>query len=189
VTTAVVALGSNLGDRVLNLETAAARIRSTCAAPGSPRASHVYETPPWGGVPQPEYLNAAVLFETPLASRALLTALLAIETEAGRVRGGERWGPRTIDLDLLDLGGAISDEADLVLPHPRIAERAFVLVPLCEIAPNWRHPLTGLTAAEMLIILNPDPSEARLFGSLRVGGTGEESGAESGAKRSDIHRH
>ncbi len=97
----------------------------------------------------PSFLNAVVQFEATLAPRALLAILQAIEREAGRVPG-ERWGPRALDLDLLDHDGARIDTPDLVLPHPRIAERAFVLVPLCEIAPGWRDPLTGRTAVEML---------------------------------------
>ena len=177
---ALVALGSNIGDRARTLGWAARRILETCAVPGSFHASHLYETPPMGSVPQPDYLNAVVLFETALDPRPLLDVLLAIEGEAGRKRG-VRWGPRSLDLDLLDLGGMTVREPGLTLPHPGIAERPFVLIPLCEIAPGWRHPLTGGTAAEMLGTLDPDPGEARLHGPLRAHPDGEETRAESAA--------
>ncbi len=178
MTTALVALGSNLGDRARIIGWAAERIRMALALPGSFRASHLYETPPWGGIPQPDYLNAVVLFETDRDPHPLLERLLMIEAEGGRKRG-VRWGPRRLDLDLLDLGGRIVEEPGLALPHPGIAERPFVLVPLCEISPGWRHPLTGATAAEMLGILDPDPGEARLFGPLPAHPDGEETRADS----------
>jgi 2-amino-4-hydroxy-6-hydroxymethyldihydropteridine diphosphokinase len=180
VTTALVALGSNIGDRDRTLEWAAGRIRAACAAAGSFKASHLYETPPWGGVPQADYLNAVVLFETAIEARPLLDLLLGIEREAGRERG-ERWGPRSLDLDLLDLGGLVVDQPGLVLPHPGIAERPFVLVPLCELSPAWRHPLTGRTAAEMLRALDPDPGDARLHAPPRAHPDGEETRADSAA--------
>lgn len=181
MTAAIVALGSNIGDRARTLAWAAERVKRTCAIPGSFRASHVYETPPWGMAAQPEFLNAIVLFMTPIPDpRALLDALLAIERDAGRLRG-DRWGPRSLDLDLLDFDRAVVDAPGLTLPHPRIAERAFVLVPLCEIAPGWRHPLTGHTATEMLRTLDPDPSGARLHGPLGPYPDGEGPGADSAA--------
>jgi 2-amino-4-hydroxy-6-hydroxymethyldihydropteridine diphosphokinase len=189
VTTAFVALGSNLGDRRAHLERGAARLAETCAIPGTLRLSHIYSTPPWGGIRQPDYLNAIARFEADVAPQEILDRLLAIESECGRIRDGEKWGARTLDLDLIDYGGLTMETPALVLPHPRVAERAFVLVPLCEIQPDWRHPLTGRTAAEMLIILDPDPEAARVDGPFSVPVGGEERGRDpSGAAGPDIHR-
>jgi 2-amino-4-hydroxy-6-hydroxymethyldihydropteridine diphosphokinase len=163
---ALIALGANLGDRERTLCLAAERLRAI-AVPGSFRASHLYETRPWGGVPQPDFLNAVVTLDTALDPHPLLDLLKGLEREAGR-GPTERWGPRELDLDLLDLGGLRVDSIDLVLPHPRVAERAFVLVPLCEIAPRWQDPLTGRSAVEMLVALDPDPDEARPAGRMRL---------------------
>jgi 2-amino-4-hydroxy-6-hydroxymethyldihydropteridine diphosphokinase len=130
--TAYLALGSNLGDRV-------AHIRSGTAALAAHPAvellavSRLYETPPWGPVPQGPYLNACAAIGTTLAPRALLDLCLAIERRAGRERT-LRWGPRTLDLDILLYGDAAVDEPDLRIPHPRMMERAFVLVPLADLA-------------------------------------------------------
>jgi 2-amino-4-hydroxy-6-hydroxymethyldihydropteridine diphosphokinase len=132
--TAYLALGSNLGDR-------AAHIRSGTAALAAHPAvellavSRLYETPPWGPVPQGPYLNACAAVATTLAPRALLDLCLAIERRAGRERT-LRWGPRTLDLDILLYGDAAVDEPDLRIPHPRMMERAFVLVPLADLAPD-----------------------------------------------------
>ncbi len=128
-----VALGTNLGDRAANL----ARARAALAAGPlqSLAASSVYETEPWGPVPQGPYLNQAVRGTTALAPRALLAALAKIETELGRNRKQEmRFGPRVIDLDILLYDDLELMEPDLEIPHPRLLERAFVLVPLAEIA-------------------------------------------------------
>jgi 2-amino-4-hydroxy-6-hydroxymethyldihydropteridine diphosphokinase len=108
------------------------------------RSSRVYETEPVGGPPQPEYLNAVVEVETELSARALLAACGAVEDELGRVRA-ERWGPRTIDVDVLTFGEDEIDEPGLTVPHPRMHERAFVLVPLLELdadppLPGGRRP-------------------------------------------------
>lgn len=124
------------------------------------RASRLVVTAPFGVTDQPDFVNAVAEIETALGPEALLAALHAIEREAGRERT-LRWGPRTLDLDLLDHHGAIRHAPPPVLPHPGIAERIFVLAPIAEIAPQWRHPGTGLTAAEMLERLDPQ-GEGRL---------------------------
>ena len=105
--------------------------------------SRFYRTPPWGLREQPSFLNAAAELETALAPHELLDALLAIERAAGRVREGERWGPRTLDLDLLHMEGVALHDERLTLPHPRIGERAFVLLPLAELAPGLELPGQG----------------------------------------------
>lgn len=128
---AAIAIGSNLGDRAENLRRAVERL----ARLGVVRArSPIFETPPVGP-PQPDYFNAAVLVETALEPEPLLSELLSIERELGRVRG-ERWGPRVIDLDLIAYGAQVVDRPGLSVPHPEAAKRAFVLVPLCEVAPD-----------------------------------------------------
>lgn len=136
-----IALGSNLGDRVGNVAEATLRI-DNLPATRVLAVSSLYETSPVGKTDQPRFINAVLAAVTDLAPRDLLAHLLAIETLMGRTRG-ERWGPRLIDLDLLLHGDVILDEPGLTLPHPRMAERPFVLVPLTEIAPLARDPLTN----------------------------------------------
>ena len=112
------------------------------------RASRLYRTPAWGRTEQPDFINAVVLVETAVPARELLDALLAIERDFGRVRvDGERWGPRTLDLDLLRFGDAVIDEPGLRVPHPHRHERAFALLPLVEIAPQLVIPGIGNVAA------------------------------------------
>ena len=107
--------------------------------------SHVYETAPVGKLDQPSFLNAAIAVECALSPLVLLDALLGIERELGRDRSEDavRWGPRTIDLDVLWIEGLALDDARLVVPHPRLVERAFALVPLLEVAPAAKDPRTG----------------------------------------------
>lgn len=132
---AFVALGSNLGDRAANL--ARARKALEDGPVKLTAQSSVYETEPWGPVAQGPYLNQVVRGMTMLAPRALLSALFLIETKLGRDRSKEvRFGPRVIDLDVLLYGDLAIAEPDLEIPHPRLMERAFVLVPLAEIAPD-----------------------------------------------------
>lgn len=141
-TDAYVALGSNLGDshRIL-----AEAKDAMDAWPGNRLVamSRIYRTAPWGVTDQPEFLNAVVRLRTELSPQALLDALMEIERRAGRVRDGVRWGPRTLDLDLLHMDGVIVADDRLNLPHPRIAERAFVLLPLAELAPALVLPGQG----------------------------------------------
>ncbi|SEI39852.1 2-amino-4-hydroxy-6-hydroxymethyldihydropteridine diphosphokinase [Frateuria terrea] len=142
MTRAFVALGGNLGDTRAYLD------RALDALAALPRTrlvtrSRFYHTPPWGMREQPPFLNAAAELETSLAPHELLDALLYIERAAGRVREGERWGPRTLDLDLLHMDGVALHDERLTLPHPRIGERAFVLLPLAELAPELELPGQG----------------------------------------------
>jgi len=142
MTLAYVALGGNLGDPRRQLEdalAALARLPSTRLL----ARSRLYRTPPWGVTAQPPFLNAAAALDTALAPHALLDALLGIERRAGRTREGERWGPRTLDLDLLHMDGVVLRGERLTLPHPRIAGRAFVLLPLAELAPQLELPGQG----------------------------------------------
>jgi 2-amino-4-hydroxy-6-hydroxymethyldihydropteridine diphosphokinase len=136
--TYVIGLGANLGDRLSTLRQAVGRLESL----GRRLAiSQLYETDPVAP-PQPDYLNAALLLETALAPAELLDALLAIERELGRERR-ERWGPRTLDLDLLYGPNLIVNEPSLTLPHPELHRRAFALVPLLEVAPDAVDPVSG----------------------------------------------
>jgi 2-amino-4-hydroxy-6-hydroxymethyldihydropteridine diphosphokinase len=142
MTQAYTILGSNLGRRAEQLRRAAFLLGGT---PGVEltRASHLYQTPPWGTQPdQPDYLNAAVEFQTRLEPEPLLDRLQEIERLLGRQRDGERWGPRLIDLDLALFGQQVIQTPRLEVPHPRLAERAFALLPLLEIAPDLKRPRT-----------------------------------------------
>lgn len=143
-----IAFGSNLGDRAAAIEAARRRLAEVSGLRSLARSA-LYEGPPIGPVEQGPFLNAVDLFEVDLDPHACLAALLAIEESLGRVRV-ERWGPRAIDLDLLFHGPAVVDDASLTLPHPELAARSFVLVPLVEVAPTWRHPVSGRTARELL---------------------------------------
>jgi 2-amino-4-hydroxy-6-hydroxymethyldihydropteridine diphosphokinase len=136
---AVIGFGANLGDRLATMR-AAARALSRIAR--VEKTSRVYATAPVGGPPQPEYLNAAVLAGYVGTPGDLLDALLGIEADLGRVRR-EKDGPRTIDLDVLWIDGVTVDTARLVVPHPRLHERAFALVPLLELVADARDPRTG----------------------------------------------
>ncbi len=130
---AYLALGSNLGDRAGYLRAGLAALEADPAVKIM-RVSRFYETPPWGPIPQGPYLNACAEIETTRAPRRLLKLCLDIERASGRERI-VRWGPRTLDVDILTYGDLTVDEPDLRIPHPRMMERAFVLVPLVEIAP------------------------------------------------------
>lgn len=142
---AYLGLGSNVGDRAGHLRHA---VDGISARAGTVVAvSPVYETQPVGGPEQPDYLNAVVAVDTGLSARELLVLGKALEAEAGRDFSGERWGPRPLDVDVLIVGDERVDESDLVVPHPRMHHRAFVLAPLADVAPalvvapaaGWSH--------------------------------------------------
>jgi 2-amino-4-hydroxy-6-hydroxymethyldihydropteridine diphosphokinase len=146
----VVGLGSNLGDRRVTL-TGAVR---ACASLGRvQRVSALYSTVPVGGPRQPEYLNAAILLRTDLGPPELLECLRQVEVAAGRVRR-ERWGPRTLDLDILWIRGRVWTGATLSVPHPRLKERAFALVPMLDVAPDAEDPGTGAPYGRVLAALD-----------------------------------
>lgn len=133
-TEAALAFGGNLGDPVTAFAAALAALRDHPAVTLG-RLSSVYRTAPWGKTDQPEFLNMAALIETTLSAQALLALCLDLERAGGRERR-ERWGPRTLDIDILTYGAEAIDQPGLQVPHPRIAERAFVLAPLAEILPE-----------------------------------------------------
>jgi 2-amino-4-hydroxy-6-hydroxymethyldihydropteridine diphosphokinase len=136
----VIALGANLGDRRATIDAAIVAISSL---PGTQHVatSHIRETAPLGP-PQPAYLNGAIRVTTTLSPRALLDALLAIEASFGRARR-EKWGPRTLDLDILFIDGEVCDEPGLSVPHPHLRERTFALEPLLDVAPSATDPRDG----------------------------------------------
>jgi 2-amino-4-hydroxy-6-hydroxymethyldihydropteridine diphosphokinase len=136
VAEALVGLGGNVGDVRATLDEAVRRFADGKKVKLIARSSD-YRTPPWGVTDQPPFINCAIAVETDLAPRALLERALGVERTLGRDRSREqRWGPRAIDIDLLAYDQVAMDEPDLILPHPRLFERAFVLVPLTEIAPQ-----------------------------------------------------
>jgi 2-amino-4-hydroxy-6-hydroxymethyldihydropteridine diphosphokinase len=142
VVTAYLGLGANLGDRLANLQRAVLLL-GTRGGLRVARSSRIYETDAVAGPPQPRYLNAVVQVETSLSAHELLAVCLSVENELGRVRA-ERWGPRTLDIDVMTYDDETVDEPDLHVPHPRMHERAFVLVPLSELdtdppLPGGRH--------------------------------------------------
>jgi len=142
---AYVGIGSNLENPVHQVQQAITAISSMSAITDF-RASSLYRSAPLGPVEQPDYLNAVVQFTTHLNASDLLLELQRIEKEHGRVRDGERWGARILDLDLLLFAGQVIEMAGLVVPHPRISERNFVLLPLMELAPDLEIPGQGEVA-------------------------------------------
>ena len=166
----LIALGSNLGDRRRALDRAVARLGELPDTRMVAR-SRLYETAPVGGPPgQGLFLNGAVLLDTSLAPAALLDQLGRIERELGR-QPAERWAPRPIDLDLLLYGGLVLETAELVLPHPRMAWRRFVLEPAAEIAPQMVHPTIGWSTKRLLQNLNTTPAYVALTGPFGAGKT------------------
>lgn len=146
---ALVGLGSNLGESAQILSDAAQALADT---PGVhvKSVSSLYYTTPVGGVAQPDYCNQAALLVTSLGPEELLGLLLAIEADFGRTRS-VRWGPRTLDLDLLLFGQEVIQTSSLTVPHPRLHERGFVLAPLVELSPEWTHPTKGCTIRQLYL--------------------------------------
>lgn len=142
-----IALGSNLGDSLTTLENT---LKILAQTPKVTLKSHSswYKTAPVGP-PQPDYLNGCAVLEVQLTPEEVLKTLLDIEQQFGRLRW-ERWGPRTLDLDLLLYDDLILDTPNLQIPHPRMQERAFVLVPLAEIAPHWIDPVSKIAIAQLV---------------------------------------
>ena len=139
-------LGSNLGDRKEYLSMACNQLRSEAVREF--RASSIYESEPLLKMPQPKYLNMVVCGLTIFSPQELLKKCQQIEINLGRIRR-ERWGCREIDIDILSYGNRIIDNDDLVIPHPEIQNRSFVLMPMLELSPEWLHPETGITIQEI----------------------------------------
>lgn len=152
MSTVALSLGSNMGDRLLMLRKAVCLLRNADLAIQA--SSDVFETPPWGVEDQPRFLNACILAETSLAPEDLLDLLKQMEGALGRT-AEKRWGPRVIDIDILFYDGLSVRSDRLTVPHRDMAERAFVLLPLAQVAPEWRHPETGGTPEEMIRRLPP----------------------------------
>jgi 2-amino-4-hydroxy-6-hydroxymethyldihydropteridine diphosphokinase len=146
LTVVLLGLGTNLGDRLANLNEA---IRCMARQINVVRRSSVYETMPWGILDQPVFYNQVIKTETSMQPGEVLNHLKAIELNMGR-QATVRNGPRLIDLDILFYDQLVLETTALTIPHPRMEGRAFVLVPLAELAPDWVHPLFHITAAEML---------------------------------------
>jgi len=154
VTEAAIGLGANLGDPVESFARALARLEG-----GGVRIlerSSLWRSEPWGVVDQPDFLNAVALVAVTEGPQELLARLKRTEVEGGR-RPGVKWGPRLLDLDLLWYGESVREEPALVIPHPGLAERSFVLEPAAEVAPDWRHPGKGLTIRELRDTLREAP--------------------------------
>lgn len=170
---ATLGLGGNVGDVVEAFSSALSGLK---AHPGTSLRglSRIYRTPPWGKLDQPDFLNMAALVETSLSARELLALCLELERRSGRERR-ERWGPRTLDIDILTYGPDAIDEPGLQVPHPRIAERAFVLAPLAEIAPERQidgRPVAALWRAMTEPGIQLAPAETERLRDLlaRAGG-------------------
>ncbi|MGE5139478.1 MAG: 2-amino-4-hydroxy-6-hydroxymethyldihydropteridine diphosphokinase [Rudaea sp.] len=152
--TVYLALGTNLGDREQNLREAERRLGAAATITGR---SSIYETEPWGVKDQPRFLNQVIRAETRLSPQELLSFLKAVEQQMGRAPS-VRYGPRLIDLDILFYDDRVVHSPDLEVPHPRLAERRFVLVPLAELAPELVHPQLHATMPELLAALPADSS-------------------------------
>ncbi len=141
-------IGGNMGDRLANLENAKTAIEKELSK--ILLASSIYETAAWGKEDQPAFLNQALFIETTLSASELMNTLLEIEKKMGRIRQ-EPLGPRTIDIDIIFYNEAIIDTQNLIIPHPQMQKRNFVLTPLNEIAPAFIHPIIKKTIAQLLI--------------------------------------
>ncbi len=150
-------LGTNEGDRIANLTSALSYIEKEAVT--VLQISKIYETAAWGNTDQPSFLNQVVLLETALDPEELLSVLLKIEMELGRIRK-QKWGPRVIDIDILFYGDTVISTENLKIPHPEIQNRRFTLVPLVDLSPDFIHPtlhcslrqLLGITTDELLLV-------------------------------------
>lgn len=145
--TAVLLLGSNIGDRALLLSGARMLIENEAGT--IMFRSGLYETEAWGKTDQPPFLNQALIIQTELSPALLLKSLLGIETELGRTRE-VKWGQRTLDIDILYYDSDVIASTDLKIPHPGLADRRFALVPLCELMPDYIHPVLNVSNEELL---------------------------------------
>lgn len=171
MTAALVALGSNLGDRQATLSQAV-RLLAERSGARLVAVSQLHSTRPVGGpAGQDAFFNSAALFETALSSAEFFAAMRQVELALGRRRDAPRWSARTIDLDLLLFGNEVTDSAELTLPHPRMAFRRFVIEPAAEIAPDMRHPTTGRTLAELREHLRSAPPYIAIAGMPGAGKT------------------
>ena len=159
--TAWFGLGGNVGDRMANLAHALALLSQSCVSVAS---SSVFETPPWGDLDQPSFLNLVARGTTWLEPGSLLARVKEVERIVGR-RPTRRWGPRVVDVDILSYGNLVVSMDALEIPHPRMAERAFVMIPLADLDPDWVHPATGATASVLVNALSAQERE----GVVRVG--------------------
>lgn len=156
---AYIGIGSNLNGPVEQVETVFGLLGELPDSRLVARSS-LYRSAPFGGVEQPDFVNAVAALETQLDARSLLGQLQHVEQSRGRGRGGQRWGPRVIDLDLLVYDDVVIDEPDLTVPHPGIAERNFVLLPLREIAPELEIP--GLGRVDSIAVNEEEPRISRI---------------------------
>ena len=145
--TAYLLIGGNLGDRAAYLEMALTKIADTCG--NITNTSSIYETAAWGNTDQPSFYNQAVVVSSTLSPEALMDQLLAIEHEMGRVRD-QKYGPRTIDLDILMIDGLVFNTDKLTIPHPQMHNRRFALLPMAEVAPTLTHPILDQSIEDLL---------------------------------------
>jgi 2-amino-4-hydroxy-6-hydroxymethyldihydropteridine diphosphokinase len=160
---AFISIGSNQGDRLLNCKKAVEQLSVSVKVLSR---SSFYETKAWGVTDQPDFVNLAVEIDTELEPKDLLAFLKSIEVSMGRSKAedSERWGARIIDLDIIYFGSIVLDTEELTVPHPLMQERAFVLVPLSEIAPAFIHPVLKKETRELLEVLDYDNAECVPFG-------------------------
>jgi len=148
----IVAFGGNMGDVLPGFVSAREQLGCTKGL-RILDSSHAYPSPPMGPPGQPDYLNAIVVLDTDMDAETLLRHLQDIENQHGRIRTDEHWGPRTLDLDFIAYNDTVMQTKHLTLPHPHMHERMFVLQPMCDIRPNWRHPILKQSTRALLKML------------------------------------